>query len=230
MPSCIFVKLIYSIMKDTWLLLVFQTTLRVFFPGLVVEIAQGRSHKATPHENNINTHRAIGILCFSQTSKKLYWGNNSNKNLFILLSWWWSFTNLSILSIFTLKCTQISLGCIVRYILRLKSLLNLHLIFLSVAHLGTFAKFQLSNVFFGPFTFKIYFLRSLCLQIIPHRESNPHYFLAVGINPTAEKEACVSYNTDLQIISPRESNPCYCLAVGHTTYSKRKPVCSFHAT
>lgn len=121
-PSCIFVKLIYSIMRDTWLLLVFQTTLIVFFSGLVLERTQGRSHMATPHENNINTYRAIGILCYSQTNNKIHWGNNSNKNPFILLSWWWNFMTLLILSIFTLICTQISLRCIVRYILRLKSL------------------------------------------------------------------------------------------------------------
>lgn len=230
MPSCIFVKLIYSIMKDTWLLLVFQTTLRVFFPGLVAGRAQGRSHMTTPPENNINTYRAIGILCFSQTSIKTYWENNSNKNLFILLSWWWSFMNLSILSIFTLKCTPNSLRCIVRYILRLKSLSKFAFEYPFSCTSGYFCQIPTFQCFFGPFTFKIYFLRSLCLQIIPHRESNPHYFLAVGINPTAEKEACVSDNTDLQIISPKEWNPRYCLAVGHKTYSKRKPVCSFHAT
>lgn len=229
MPSCIFVKLIYSIMKDTWLLLVFQTTLRVFFPGLGAGRAQGGSHMTTPPENNINAYRAIGILCFSQTSHKTYWGNNSNKipSYYCLddgASWIFQW------SIFTLKCTQISLRCIVRYILRLKSLSKFAFEYSFSCISGYLCQIPTFQCFFDPFTFKIYFLRSLCLQIIPHRESNPHYFLAVGINPTAEKEACVSDNTDLQIISPKESNPRCCLAVGHKTYSKRKPVCSFHAT
>ena len=79
------VRLIYSLMKDTWPLSAFLTVLIIIFPRTVVQRAQDGSQWAQLIKITSiapNSSGAIGLLYYSQTNNRIHLDNNNSPTSF----------------------------------------------------------------------------------------------------------------------------------------------------